>query len=68
LARSPYKLDKNARKYPILPIIKKESCKWIKAMTDSSEQLANARMISVIAGRESDLYEGFQRIPTPKIQ
>ncbi|MCY7356121.1 MAG: IS4 family transposase [Rudanella sp.] len=66
--RSPHKLDKNARKYPTLPITEKESFKWIKAMTDSSEQLANARMITVIADRESDLYEEFQRIPTPKTQ
>jgi len=66
--RSSHKLDKNARKYPTLPITEKESFKWIKAMTDSSEQLANARMITVIADRESDLYEEFQRIPTPKTQ
>lgn len=60
------KLDKHERNYSALEVSEKESYKWIQAMKDSSEQLKNASMITIIADRESDLYEEFQQLPNTK--
>ncbi len=60
------KLDKNERNYSALTVSEKESYKWIQAMKDSSEQLKNASMITIVADRENDLYEKFQQLPNTK--
>lgn len=45
------------------PIEEKESYKWIKGAASAKSALASAAMVTVIADRESDIYEEFDRIP-----
>ena len=45
------------------PIEEKESYRWIKGATSAKSALAAAAMVTVIADRESDIYEEFDRIP-----
>ncbi len=49
-----------------LPIEKKESYRWIETATRAKENLEKAAMITVIADRESDIYEEWDRIPDAK--
>lgn len=45
------------------PIEEKESYRWIKGAQSAKSALAAAAMVTVIADRESDIYEEFDRIP-----
>lgn len=45
------------------PIEEKESYRWIKGAASAKSALASAAMVTVIADRESDIYEEFDRIP-----
>jgi DDE family transposase len=45
------------------PIEEKESYRWIRGAASAKAILAKAAMITVIADRESDIYEEFDRIP-----
>src|SRR6185312_11414383 len=45
------------------PIEEKESHRWIKGAASAKSALAAAAMVTVIADRESDIYEEFDRIP-----
>lgn len=49
--------DRHERKYWQLPIEEKESYKWIAAVNQSKTLLQQARAITVIADRESDIYD-----------
>jgi len=49
--------DRHQRKYWQLPIEEKESYKWIAAVNQSKTLLQQARDITVIADRESDIYD-----------
>ena len=49
--------DRHQRNYQQLPIEKKESYKWIAAANQSQTLLQQAELITVIADRESDIYD-----------
>lgn len=49
--------DRHIRKYKELPIEQKESYKWVAAAEQSKRLFKDSRMITVLADRESDIYE-----------
>lgn len=49
------------------PIEEKESYCWLKAVQKSAPYLERAARITVIADRESDIYEEWDRIPSDRI-
>jgi len=61
--RSYDKLDKHQRKYQTLPIQEKESYRWIECAIESKKNLSSAKQITIVADRESDIYEEFVIIP-----
>jgi hypothetical protein len=52
-----------ARNYELLPIEEKESYRWLQAAQAAGQCLQQAAEVTVIADRESDLYEEWDRIP-----
>ena len=52
--------------YPSQPIEEKESFRWLETSEKSKEILSEANLITVIADRESDIYEEWARIPDEK--
>jgi len=50
--------------YKKLPIEEKESFRWISSVTESRKNLPEAALITVIADRESDIYEALCTIPS----
>lgn len=58
--------DRFERKYNHLPIVEKESYKWIEVAQRSKEVLKQARTITIIQDRESDIYEVFNEVPNEK--
>jgi len=61
--RSWDKKDKYAREYKKQAIESKESYRWIECGLRSKEQLSLAKKITIIADRESDIYEEFAAVP-----
>lgn len=57
------KPNKDPRGYKKLPIEEKESYRWISSVTESRENLPKETLITVIADRESDIYEALCTIP-----
>jgi len=49
-----------------IPIEKKESMRWINSALDVQEALKKAKSITIVADRESDIYEYWDRIPDEK--
>ena len=49
--------------YKKIPIEQKESFRWISSVTESRKNLPKETMITVIADRESDVYEALCSIP-----
>jgi len=49
--------DRHQRNYQQLPIEKKESYKWIAAANQSQVLLQQAELLTIIADRESDIYD-----------
>lgn len=60
------KLDKHDRKYNNLPIEEKESYRWIKSIEETKQNLSAANHITIIADRESDIYQLWEREPDEK--
>ena len=60
-------LDKHERKYTQLPIEEKESYKWIASANQSKALLKQAKTITYIADRESDIYELLAVVPEPNV-
>jgi hypothetical protein len=52
--------------YKQLLVEAKESYRWIQTAVNSKEKLSLASMITIIADRESDIYEEWDRIPDHK--
>jgi hypothetical protein len=57
------KQDKNERKYHSQAIEEKESYRWIDCAQKSKETLSSAQTITIVADRESDIYEEFVAVP-----
>jgi hypothetical protein len=57
--------DKHERNYRLLPIEKKESYKWLRSAEETQKCLTigNAKIVTHIADRESDMYEEFATVP-----
>lgn len=60
------KTDKHARKYATQPIELKESYRWIELAKDSLANLPEDVHQTIIADRESDIYEAFYLIPSDR--
>ncbi len=54
---------KAAANYRRLPIEDKESYRWLKAAQAGKHCLGEAAMVTVVADRESDIYEEWARLP-----
>jgi hypothetical protein len=54
------------RAYWKLPIEEKESYRWLEVAEQAKQTLKQAAMVTVIADRESDIYEEWARIPDEK--
>jgi hypothetical protein len=61
--RAGDKLDKHERDYKNLPIEEKESYRWVSSVENSREVLSDADRLTVIADRESDIFELFAQLP-----
>jgi len=57
------KQSKGERKYKQQPIAEKESYRWIECGQESKKKLSKAERITIIADRESDIYEEFAEVP-----
>lgn len=57
---------KTSRDYQKLLIEEKESYRWLETAANAKKNLAEARMLTIIADRESDIYEEWYRIPDEK--
>jgi hypothetical protein len=53
--------------YKKLPIEEKESHRWIKLSENTKSKFSQAKKITIIADRESDIYEEWDRIPSDKV-
>jgi len=62
------KQNKQERKYKQQSIEEKESYRWIECGKISKEQLSTAGKITIIADRESDIYEEFAAIPDERTE
>lgn len=58
--------DRHERKYKQLPIKDKESYKWIEASNQTKNLLLQAQTITIIADRESDIYDLLAFVPDKK--
>ncbi len=58
---------KQERDYQHLPVKEKESYKWIAAADQSKELLKQAAAITIVADRESDIYDLFQVAEKDKV-
>ena len=59
--------DRHTRKYKQLPIEEKESYKWIEASMQSKQLLEQSKTITIIADRESDIYDLLATVPDQKV-
>ena len=55
--------NKKERNYQKLRIEEKESYKWIQAAKDTKRNLKDVQTITIVADRESDIYEEFALVP-----
>ena len=53
--------------YKNLPIEEKESYRWIKLAENTKSNFANSKQITIIADRESDIYQEWDRVPNEKV-
>jgi Transposase DDE domain len=52
-----------AKDYRTQPIEDKESYRWIAGAEAAKARLTSARMVTIVADRESDIYEAWARVP-----
>ena len=64
--RTEDKSNNTTKVYKQQSIEEKESYKWIKASEASKEVLQTARSLTIIQGREGDIYEQFCLVPNQK--
>jgi hypothetical protein len=64
--RSFDKLDKHERDYKSQSIEEKESYRWIESSQSSQNHLKAADLVTIVADRESDIYEEFVMVPDKK--
>lgn len=57
---------KTSRDYQKLLIEEKESYRWLETASTAKKYLAETKMLTIIADRESDIYEEWYRIPDEK--
>lgn len=50
------------------PIEEKESIRWVDTAIKTREQITEAKMITVVGDRESDIFEVFERVPDERTQ
>lgn len=62
----PVDKKKNSHDYRKLLIEEKESYRWLETAATAKKYLAEAKMLTIIADRESDIYEEWYRIPDEK--
>ncbi len=62
----PVGKKKTSRDYQKLLIEEKESYRWLETAATAKQCLAEAKMLTIIADRESDIYEEWYRIPDEK--
>ena len=53
--------DRHERKYEQLPIEEKESHRWIKSIVETKGRLSKSKSITIVADRESDIYQLWSR-------
>jgi hypothetical protein len=58
--------DKHQREYKKLPIEEKESYRWIQAILNTKRLLHEAKSLTIVADRESDIYQLLSRVPDEK--
>jgi hypothetical protein len=58
--------DKHQREYKKLPIEEKESYRWIQAILNTKRLLHEANSLTIVADRESDIYQLLSRVPDEK--
>ena len=63
LNRSWDKKNRHERGYKKLDITEKESYRWIASAQETKESLRGADSVTIIADRESDIYELFAAVP-----
>ena len=59
--------DRHVRNYQQQPIESKESYKWIAAANQSKTLLQQAKVITIIADRESDIYDLLAAVPEQQV-
>jgi hypothetical protein len=59
--------DRHIRNYKQLPIEEKESYKWIEASMQSKELLKQSKTLTIIADRESDIYDLLAMVPDQNV-
>lgn len=57
---------KTSRNYKQQPFEEKESFRWVETVRDSASVLAEADRVTVVADRESDIFEVFAELPEPR--
>ncbi len=55
--------EKSETPYPQLPIEEKESYRWLETAEAGKRCLSEAKMVTIVADRESDIYEEWARLP-----
>lgn len=55
--------ETKTKKYQTLPIEQKESYRWIKTVEQAKARVEAAQLCTVVADREADIYELFDRLP-----
>lgn len=54
---------RGTQRHDRVPIEKKESYRWLSAIKDSKERLSQARSLTFVSDRESDIYQLWSRVP-----
>lgn len=66
--KPPTNDNKRDFSYKRLPIEEKESYRWLKLANNTKLRFPRVKQITIIADRESDIYEEWDRIPDNQVQ